>query len=135
MPKIMPITDLRNTTMISELCHARNEPVFITKNGYSDLVIMSMETYEALFETPGAEYPGKASGELCFLTERDPIWAGMLADVLRQHGIPFFKESSMGAGMSIKTGGLGESIRFSVPESHLAAAKALVEELFEKEPE
>ena len=40
MPKIIPITDLRNTTKISELCHAKNEPVFITKNGYSDLVIM-----------------------------------------------------------------------------------------------
>ena len=46
MPKIIPITDLRNTTKISELCHGKNEPVFITKNGYSDLVIMSMETYE-----------------------------------------------------------------------------------------
>ena len=47
MPQIRPITDLRNTTEISELCHARREPVFITKNGYGDLVIMSMEIYES----------------------------------------------------------------------------------------
>ena len=46
MPKIIPITDLRNTTKISELCHEKNEPVFITKNGYSDLVIMSAEAYD-----------------------------------------------------------------------------------------
>jgi len=46
MPQIRPIKDLRNTSEISELCHKQNEPIFITKNGYSDLVIMSMETYE-----------------------------------------------------------------------------------------
>ena len=46
MPQIKPITDLRNTTEISELCNRTNEPVFITKNGYGDLVIMSMKAYE-----------------------------------------------------------------------------------------
>ena len=51
MPQIRPITDLRNTTEISDLCHARREPVFITKNGYGDLVVMSIETYEAMMET------------------------------------------------------------------------------------
>lgn len=51
MPQIRPITDLRNTTEISELCHARHEPLFITKNGYDDLVIMSIETYEEMVET------------------------------------------------------------------------------------
>ena len=37
MPHIRPITDLRNTNEISELCHAQNEPVFITKNGYGEI--------------------------------------------------------------------------------------------------
>ncbi len=46
MPQIIPIRDLRNTTEISELCHSKNEPVFITKNGYGDMVVMSIETYE-----------------------------------------------------------------------------------------
>lgn len=46
MPQIRPITDLRNTTEISEICHAKQEPIFITKNGYGDLVVMSMEVYE-----------------------------------------------------------------------------------------
>ncbi|EGG90730.1 hypothetical protein HMPREF0491_00601 [Lachnospiraceae oral taxon 107 str. F0167] len=51
MPQIRPITDLRNTTEISELCHAKNEPLFITKNGYGDLVVMSIEAYEEMLET------------------------------------------------------------------------------------
>lgn len=46
MPQIRPITDLRNTNEISEICHKLREPVFITKNGYGDLVVMSIETYE-----------------------------------------------------------------------------------------
>ena len=46
IPQIRPITDLRNTNKISELCHSKKEPIFITKNGYGDLVIMSIETYE-----------------------------------------------------------------------------------------
>jgi prevent-host-death family protein len=46
MLNIRPISELRNTTEISELCHRVKEPIFITKNGYGDLVIMSMETYE-----------------------------------------------------------------------------------------
>ncbi|MDF2844978.1 MAG: prevent-host-death protein [Herbinix sp.] len=50
MPQIRPITDLRNTNEISDICHAKNEPVFITKNGYGDLVIMSIETYEQMTE-------------------------------------------------------------------------------------
>lgn len=50
MPQIRPITDLRNTNEISDMCHARREPIFITKNGYGDLVVMSIETYEAMVE-------------------------------------------------------------------------------------
>ncbi len=47
MPKIRPISDLRNNANdISEFCHKTREPVFITKNGVGDLVVMSVETYE-----------------------------------------------------------------------------------------
>lgn len=130
MPKIIPITDLRNTTKISELCHEKNEPVFITKNGYSDLVIMSAEAYEELTEGPKAARATERPEEMYYLTEQSPMWAGMLADVLQQRGVPFFKESSLGAGLAIKTGGLSERIRFFVPQSYLMDAKNLVEELF-----
>ena len=46
MPRIVPIRDLKNTTAISQICHEDKEPIFVTKNGYGDMVIMSMETYE-----------------------------------------------------------------------------------------
>ncbi len=46
MPQIIPIRDLKKTSALSEMCRQSNEPVFITKNGYGDMVIMSMETYE-----------------------------------------------------------------------------------------
>jgi len=47
MPKIIPIKDLKNTSEISDLCHKENEPIYITKNGYGDMVIMSMEIFES----------------------------------------------------------------------------------------
>lgn len=47
MPQIMPIKDLKNTSSISELCHKVNEPIYITKNGYGDMVLMSIELFEA----------------------------------------------------------------------------------------
>ncbi|MBS4007123.1 MAG: type II toxin-antitoxin system Phd/YefM family antitoxin [Clostridium sp.] len=47
MPKIRPISDLRNSANeISEYCRAEREPVFITKNGVGDMVVMSIELYE-----------------------------------------------------------------------------------------
>ena len=46
MPKIVPIRELKNTNNIAELCHSTNEPIFVTKNGYGELVVMSMETYD-----------------------------------------------------------------------------------------
>ena len=47
MPNIRPLTDLRNNTSdIAMLAHSGREPVFITKNGYADLVVMSYQTYE-----------------------------------------------------------------------------------------
>ena len=46
MPKIMPITVLRDTNEISDTCRKLNEPIFITKNGHGDMVVMSIEAYE-----------------------------------------------------------------------------------------
>ena len=85
MPQIRPITDLRNTTEISEFCHAKNEPLFITKNGYGDLVVMSIEAYEEMLEAAQmdvaineAEKEFAATGEL--LDARD-----VLSSLRRKH--------------------------------------------------
>jgi len=49
MPKIMPISDLRNNfNEISDICHRDEEPVYITKNGRGDLVVTSIEYFEQL---------------------------------------------------------------------------------------
>ena len=46
MPRIIPIRDLKNTTRISQMCKESKEPIFVTKNGYGAMVVMSMEAYE-----------------------------------------------------------------------------------------
>lgn len=47
MPIIKPISDLRNNfNQISDICHKEGEPVFITKNGQGDLVVMSLALFE-----------------------------------------------------------------------------------------
>ena len=44
----VPIRELKDTTGISQLCHASSEPITITKNGYEDMVIMSAEVYNRI---------------------------------------------------------------------------------------
>ena len=57
MPMIRPISDLRNNANeISDFCHQTREPVFITRNGSGDIVVLSTEEYErqsALLELYG----------------------------------------------------------------------------------
>jgi len=49
MAIIKPISDLRNKARdLSRLCHTSGEPVFITKNGEGDMVLMSIAAYERL---------------------------------------------------------------------------------------
>ena len=53
MPRIRPVSDLRNNfAEISRIVHETSEPIFLTKNGYGDMVVMSIEAYERkLFES------------------------------------------------------------------------------------
>ena len=46
MPRIIPIRDLKDTAAISQMCSESKEPIYITKNGYGDMVLMSMKAYE-----------------------------------------------------------------------------------------
>ena len=70
MPIIRPISDLRNkANKISELAHKSNEPIFITKNGQGDMVVMSMAQYSQLqlklelFSKLAVAQAQKASGD------------------------------------------------------------------------
>lgn len=60
--------------------------------------------------------------DLCFLTEKEQLWSGMLADVLNQQKIPFVQKNVFGAGMAMKIGLMNERIRFYVFYGHLAEA-------------
>lgn len=49
LPKVLPINELKNTGNISRMCKESHSPIVVTKNGYSDLVIMSVDMYEEMF--------------------------------------------------------------------------------------
>ncbi len=48
MKNIRPITDLRKSNEISEQAHSTQEPIYITKNGYGDLVVLAHELFEEM---------------------------------------------------------------------------------------
>ena len=49
MKMIRPVSDLRNNFAdISHTVHETQQPVFLTKNGYGDMVVMSMEAFEQM---------------------------------------------------------------------------------------
>ena len=48
LPKILPINELKNKSNISKICKESDTPIVITKNGYSDMVLMSIELYEKI---------------------------------------------------------------------------------------
>lgn len=49
MNMIRPVSDLRNNFAdISKTVHETAQPVFLTKNGYGDMVVLSMEAFENL---------------------------------------------------------------------------------------
>ena len=46
--KIVPMRDLKDTVKIESMCIGKNEPVFVTKNGYGRLVVMDIEYFESI---------------------------------------------------------------------------------------
>ncbi|MFZ2397074.1 MAG: type II toxin-antitoxin system prevent-host-death family antitoxin [Smithella sp.] len=70
MPIIKPISTLRNQTReISLMCHEQDAPIYLTKNGAGNLVVMSIEHYERLiarvdlFEKLAVAQAQSAAGE------------------------------------------------------------------------
>ena len=50
MAVIVPIKDLKDTNKFSTLCENTNEPIFVTKNGYGNMVVMNVDYYNSVFE-------------------------------------------------------------------------------------
>ena len=71
MNMIRPVSDLRNNfAEISKTVHETAQPVFLTKNGYGDMVVLSMEAFENLqfeseiyFKLQAAEREAELSSE------------------------------------------------------------------------
>ena len=86
MPKIIPIRDLRDTGRMSEMCSQSREPIFITKNGSGDMVIMSMAVYEqslARLEMREKILAGKAQADEGLLIDGPTA----LEELGKKHGI------------------------------------------------
>ena len=81
MPQIIPIKDLKNTSEISDMCHRAEEPIYITKNGYGDMVIMSMEAYEHQ-QIMNEVYAKLATAE----AQHEAGMGRPLADILKETG-------------------------------------------------
>ncbi len=64
LPKIIPINELKNTAQISQTCKESDVPIVITKNGYGEMVLMSVELYEnMLYEMQTAALVNEAIDE------------------------------------------------------------------------
>ena len=49
MPIIRPMSDLETSLPeIAKVVHENAEPVFLTNNGYGDMVVMSMQSWEEM---------------------------------------------------------------------------------------
>lgn len=86
MPRIIPIRDLKDTAKISEICHASSEPVYVTKNGYGDMVFMSMEAYEAM-EARQRLYQDLELSERQIAEGRTKEAHAVLAEIRSKYGI------------------------------------------------
>ena len=49
LPKIIPVNELKNTANIMKTCKESDVPLVITKNGYGEAVMMSIELFEKMF--------------------------------------------------------------------------------------
>lgn len=49
LPKVIPVNELKNTAQITQTCKESDVPIIITKNGYGEMVLMSVELYNRMF--------------------------------------------------------------------------------------
>lgn len=97
--QIRPISDLRNKSQeISDLAHASNAPVFITKNGREDLVVLSLAAWEDLYV-----YPLLLEAELDeAMGEKDLDWDEAMDDLAKKHKLGKYAEPGAPTGKGKK---------------------------------
>lgn len=62
-------------------------------------------------------------GDLCYLTQKEPIWAQAMGDLLDEQGIFYETENLLGAALALSVGPLLEQVSFFVPYDALERAK------------
>lgn len=73
MTNIRPVSDLRNHfAELSQEVHESGEPVFLTKNGRGDMVLLSVETYARYQANPKAAVPNPTTGEAAAPVKKRP---------------------------------------------------------------
>jgi hypothetical protein len=73
------------------------------------------------------------NSEYIFLTEQEPMWGEMLADILKQNEIPFVIQKALGGGLADRVGPLLERYAFYVSCGYLGKAQQITEEFFHAE--
>lgn len=68
--------------------------------------------------------------DYCYLTEKDALWSGLFEDCLRQNGIPYLTQNTMGTGLTAKVGPMFETVRFFVKYAYYYKGKELETQLF-----
>ena len=86
MPQIIPIKDLKDTAKVSEMCHKSPDPIFVTKNGYGDMVLMSMEAFEETYQKEQL-YRELEISENQIRTGRTRAAREALSDVRKSYGL------------------------------------------------
>jgi prevent-host-death family protein len=96
---IKPSVELRNDyTSVSRLAHESGEPIFITKNGEGDLVVMSVEVFEQLGDARYQHYLISAAKPAETTQNqqetKQKLWKGVLSALDAPPMIPNFKMPS-----------------------------------------
>ena len=74
MALIRPCADLRNNyNEISRICHETKQPIYITKNGTNDLVVLCDETYENIIKKSQIEKSLSELGEKVAAADKENI--------------------------------------------------------------
>lgn len=78
MPLTRTATDLqRNMSEVSAICHETGEPVYLTKNGMPDLVIMDAAAFEEAMELKNLAYEREIRTLSGIMQGRDEIRRGL----------------------------------------------------------
>lgn len=87
--QIMPVSELRNHYAAVEEAVATGGPVFLTKNGYGSMVVMSMDQYESLTGNVEAmlDAADRQAATTAMRYSHDEVFAGLREELRRGEAV------------------------------------------------